>query len=112
MASKYHNRRVKADGYTFDSQAEYRRYQELRLLEQAGDIDSLRVHHRWTVFVAFKDRDGKRHRAVVYEDDFSYREGSRWIVEDVKGVRTAVFRIKEKLFRHRFPGVDFRIVEA
>jgi len=34
------------------------------------------------------------------------------VVEDVKGVQTAVFRIKEKLFRHRNPDICFRIVEA
>ena len=36
---KYGNRKVEIDGVTFDSIAEARRYQELKLLETAGEID-------------------------------------------------------------------------
>ena len=42
MPSKYNNRRVKADGHTFDSGAEYRRYRDLLMLEQAGAIHKLK----------------------------------------------------------------------
>lgn len=39
--TKYHNRKVRRDGLTFDSQKEHRRYNELLLLEQAGKIKNL-----------------------------------------------------------------------
>lgn len=42
--SKYHNTRVRADGLSFDSKAEYARYQELRLLESQGMLTELKVH--------------------------------------------------------------------
>lgn len=111
---KYNNRKVEADGYTFDSQAEYRRYCELKLMEQAGEIVELRVHERWELLAAFRRKDGTWQRAITYEDDFDYIETAtgQFVVEDVKGARTQVFRLKEKLFRANYPDFDFRIVEA
>jgi len=112
--SKYNNRKVEADGYTFDSQAEYRRYCELKLMERAGEIVELRVHERWELLAAFRRKDGIWQRAITYEDDFDYVEVATgaFVVEDVKGARTQVFRLKEKLFRANYPDFDFRIVEA
>ena len=111
---KYNNRTVDADGHTFDSQAEYRRYCDLKLLQQAGEIRDLRVHTRWELLAAFRLKDGTWQRAITYEDDFNYVEvdTDAFVVEDVKGVRTQVFRLKEKLFRANYPDFDFRIVEA
>ena len=41
MATKYHNRKVKVNGMTFDSQREYERFCELNLLQKAGVIQNL-----------------------------------------------------------------------
>lgn len=111
---KYNNRKVEADGYTFDSQAEYRRYCELKLMQQAGEISNLRVHTRWELLAAFRRKDGVWQRAITYEDDSDYVETAtgKFVVEDVKGARTQVFRLKEKLFRANYPDFDFRIVEV
>ena len=40
--NKYHNRKYSADGEVFDSKREYQRWQELKLLEKAGEIAELR----------------------------------------------------------------------
>ena len=40
--NKYHNRKYSADGEVFDSKKEYQRWQELKLLEKAGEIAELR----------------------------------------------------------------------
>lgn len=90
--SKYNNTHVTLDGYTFDSQAEMRRYQELCLLRAAGEINYLAVHPSYPLVV-----NGVP--IAIYVADFSYTEtatGSE-VVEDVKGVRTALYRIKRKL---------------
>jgi hypothetical protein len=110
--NKYGNKKVISDGFTFDSKAEYRRYQQLKLLQQAGEISGLKVHPPFRLIPSFTDGSGKRHRAVFYEADFSYTENGTEVVEDVKGVRTAVFKLKHKLLLYRHPGLDFRIVEA
>lgn len=67
----------------------------------------------------FRDSSGKRHRAIKYIADFRYRDSvGGLVIEDVKGYdkkrkkpyTTDVFKIKEKLFRNRYPDLDFRIV--
>jgi hypothetical protein len=40
---KYGNRKTEIDGYLFDSQAEARRYKELKLMQAAGEIDTLEL---------------------------------------------------------------------
>jgi hypothetical protein len=95
--SKYHNRRVSLDGYTFDSAAEARRYQELRLMEAAGELRDIEVHPRFRVEVM--GCDGKAHHICDYVSDFRYWDcrGHRFVVEDVKGVRTQAYILKRKL---------------
>ena len=104
--SKYGNRRTWRDGIAFDSASEARRYGELRLMEQAGAITNLTVHKRYPLVV-----NGQR--VAVYEADFDYYqpERARWITEDVKGVRTQVYRLKRALMKACL-GIDVTEVEA
>ena len=112
--SKYGNRKVTLDGFTFDSIAESRRYQELKLLLAAGEIAGLEIHPRYEIIPAYTRCDGKRIRATYYEADFSYwdKAASYVVVEDVKGFQTEGFRLKRKLFESGNALIDFRIVEA
>ena len=107
---KYNARKTKIDGITFDSKAEARRYRELKLLEKAGEISHLRTQPTFRLIDGGRDRDGHVIRPIDYIGDFSYYEGRQWIVEDVKGVETQVFKIKYKLFRLKYQDIDFRIV--
>jgi hypothetical protein len=110
--SKYGNRRVVADGYTFDSKAEHAEYQRLRLRERAGDISKLVVHPKYTVLESFHTSDGGSVPGIVYEADFSYIERGREIVVDVKGRQTDVFKIKKKLLLKAYPNIRFVIVQV
>lgn len=120
-APKYGNHKVEADGYTFDSKAEEARYQELLLLEAAGQIEDLTLQPVYELQPAFRDARGWKHPAITYRADFSYTEvidpdsvQGRAVVEDVKGgkgTQTSVFLLKAKLFRFRYPGVELRIIE-
>jgi hypothetical protein len=103
---------VELDGITFDSKGEAARYQELRLLEQAGEIADLRVHTRWELQPGWRDSTGKWWRPITYESDFDYMEGDEFVVEDFKGMKTQVFKLKEKLFRFLYPEFTFRITAA
>ena len=49
---KYGAKRCEEDGYTFDSLAERKRYRELKLLEQAGEIESHRESGYYVEFVS------------------------------------------------------------
>lgn len=98
------------DGICFASKAEAARYAELRLLEHAGQIADLRLQPAYLLFPAFVDRTGTTYRAITYVADFAYTEAGFSIVEDVKGVQTAVYKLKAKLFRAKYPDLDYRVL--
>lgn len=110
--SKYGNKKVTVDSVTFDSLAEARRYEQLKLMEQAGAISDLRLQPRYELQKAFKDFEGKTQRAIVYYADFSYNEGGLRVVEDVKGARSKEYLIKRKLFLYRYFDLTFREIKA
>lgn len=105
-ASKYGNVPTIVDGLRFASQAEARRYIELRLLERAGEILNLVCQPRYVL--------GSGKKPPVYVADFAYSEAGRQVAEDVKGgeaTQTPVFKLKAKLFCERYPHVELRIVK-
>lgn len=114
--TKYNNRKVTVDGYTFDSQAEYYHYLYLLSEQEAGRITDLEPHPTYTLLPRFKTAAGKWEQAVTYTPDFVYTKAvgiSRvTVAEDVKGVRTAVYVVKRKLFQHTYPDIIFQEVDA
>lgn len=102
-ASKYHARKTTVDGITFDSRREADRYLVLKGLEEDGAIENLRRQVRYELVPAF-DVDGRHYRPVFYVADFVYIDGEtgKEVVEDVKGMRTDVYRLKSKLFARRY----------
>lgn len=99
--SKYHAKRTCVDGITFDSKREADRYLVLKGMEEDGAIEDLRRQVRYELVPAF-DVDGRHYRPVCYVADFVYVEDGRTVVEDVKGMRTDVYRLKSKLFARRY----------
>jgi hypothetical protein len=100
-ASKYGNRRITVDGNSFASKREAARYGELRLLQGIGEIENLTLQPRFPLKV-----NGKL--VCTYVADFLYGktgDATSLVVEDVKGYRTEVYKIKAKLFEalHGFP---------
>lgn len=99
--SKYHAKRTSVDGIVFDSKREADRYLVLKGMEDDGAIEDLRRQVRYELIPAF-DVDGRHYRPVFYVADFVYVEDGKEIVEDVKGMRTDVYRLKSKLFARRY----------
>lgn len=99
--SKYKARKTVVDGITFDSRREADRYIVLKSMEENGAIENLRRQVRYELVPAF-DVDGRHYRPIFYVADFSYREDGKEVVEDVKGMRTDVYRLKSKLFAKRY----------
>lgn len=99
--SKYHARKTTVDGITFDSKREASRYLALKGMEEEGIIEDLRRQVRYELVPAF-DVDGRHYRPVFYVADFVYVEDGEEVVEDVKGMRTDVYRLKSKLFAKRY----------
>ena len=107
---KYNAQPTEIDGIRFDSKREAKRYQELQMLAAAGEIHALQLQPRFELQPSFK-RNGKTVRAIHYVADFQYVENGRVIVEDTKGMETAVFKLKKKLFLFTYPDVELRIVK-
>lgn len=128
--TKYHAKKTEVDGITFDSMKEAKRYQELKILEAAGQIKDLRLQVPYELIPAMREPDtiGKRggkikgkliERAVIYKADFVYLEKldisfsdqEKWeeVVEDVKGMRTKEYILKRKLMLYRY-GIRIREV--
>lgn len=104
--SKYHAKKTVVDGITFDSRKEADRYLVLKGMEEDGSIEDLRRQVRYELVPAF-DADGKHYRPVYYVADFVYVEDGHDVVEDVKGMRTDVYKLKSKLFARRY-GMSIR----
>lgn len=97
---KYMAVKTVVDGETFDSKKEARRYQELKMLEQCGEIFDLCRQVKFELIPTQKIH-GKTERSCSYIADFVYKkrtpDGAETIVEDTKGFKTAEYIIKRKL---------------
>lgn len=90
--AKYHNVKVTADGVTFDSQKEHRRFLMLMEAVRLGVIYDLRLQQNFTLVEGFTKPDGERVRPVVYKADFVYR------VNDVAGASPLVVDIDDYMY--------------
>lgn len=99
--NKYHNTRITVDGMKFDSKKEYNRYCQLRTLERAGIIKNLERQVEYILIDKFKTPDGTQ-RKTSYIADFKYIENGEMIVEDVKGFKTDVYKLKKKMMFDKY----------
>ena len=113
--SKYGAQKTTVDGEEFDSKKEARRYRELLLLQRAGKIAGLDRQVKYEIIQEHREPDtvGPRggvkkgkiiEKARYYVADFVYydSETSSLVVEDCKGYRTDVYRIKKALMYDRY----------
>lgn len=91
--SKYRNKKTNG----FDSKREANRYMELSLLQNAHMISNLRTQVKYELI----PQCGKQ-RPAYYIADFVYQIGDSTIVEDAKGYRTDVYKLKKKLMKWRY----------
>lgn len=103
--SKYNSRKTVIDGITFDSKKEAKRYIELKKKQDEGEITDLRLQVPFELVPSFTiEIDGKKRkrRNIRYIADFTYYENGQKVVEDVKGRKTEVYKIKKKIFEYKF----------
>lgn len=111
--SKYGAKKINIDGEIFDSKREAKRWQELKLREDLGLISDLRRQVKYVLVPAQREPDtvgarGGIHRGkliereVAYYADFTYKQNGETVVEDVKGMRTEVYKVKRKLMLERY----------
>lgn len=94
--NKYHAKKITTQDGRFDSQAEMRRWEELKILERAGEIKNLQRQVRFEIIPKIG-----RLRAIFYVADFVYDLGGKAVVEDKKGFKTRLYRLKARLMLWR-----------
>ena len=92
--TKYKAKKTKVDGITFDSKREAG-YLDLKTLEMHKRIRDLKLQPCFP----FKYDDKVMFK---YYADFEYYENDEYIVEDVKGVKTPVYKLKKKLIEAQY----------
>lgn len=92
----------KTNGYDSKKEAFYA--SQLKLLLQQGEIRDYEEQKVFELLPKQVDENGKcLFRAIKYIADFCfYDKDGNYHVQDVKGVKTKEFSIKEKLFYHRY----------
>ena len=102
----------------YDSQREFQRHNELRLLERAGEIHDLTWQFPLLIQETFR-YNNQTIQAIQYIADFRYfcAGDDQPTIEDVKGldvntgrhILTKDFRLKWKLLKFRYPKYQFVI---
>lgn len=102
--NKYHNKKVIYNGIKFDSKKEMQRYKDLELLESTDYICNLELQKKFLLQEGYTNAKGKKIRPIYYIADFYYYDyiDNKWVVEDTKGVRTEVYKLKKKLFEYKY----------
>ena len=104
--SKYGAQPTVVDGVRFDSKKEAARYQELLMRQRAGEIHGLELQPEFPLYVWDTVNKTATHIGK-YVADFTYTERDQSVVEDVKGMKTPVYRLKKKMVEAQY-GVTIR----
>ena len=120
---KIYHKKTEVDGIVFDSQTEAEYYQYLKELKKNKQIKNFTMQDEFILQEKFIIVDGKRINgsdkefkkaqkanpgctiaAIKYIADFTvyHNDGSVQVV-DVKGQKTADFKLKEKMFNYMYP---------
>lgn len=107
--AKYHAQKSIVNGITFASKKEGERYRELFMQQAVGWISELTLQPKFVLQERFKDNNFRWQLPIWYVADFQYfdKQSEMVIVEDVKGFKTPVYRLKKKLFLMKFPHLKF-----
>ena len=125
--SKYKAVKTTIDGITFDSKKEAKRYTELKFLEKAGHITHLELQPEYQITIngakICKYKADFRYFTVRQENrEQCYNSKGEWqtptitgdkegqIVEDTKGFKTPIYRLKKRLVEACYPGTQIKEV--
>ena len=106
--NKYNNKITELDGIKFHSRKEAARYSQLKLYEKGKLISDLRLQVKYELIPKLVI-NGKSERAISYVADFVYFDTVNKIevVEDTKGMRTDIYKIKYRLMK-LIHGIDIK----
>lgn len=118
---RQHKYRAKAvvcpeTGAYFDSKGEYRRWQDLKLLERAGQITDLERQVKYPLSIngrpiKIRSKGYPAGRQCTLTLDYRYFEDGTLVVEDFKGYDTPASRLRRAVFEAQY-GIPVRITGA
>lgn len=100
--SKYHAVKEVVDGIKFASKKEASRYRQLKLMEQAKAIQDLHLQVKFPLV-----KKSQYGREIKYIADFTYYDNGKLVVEDTKGYRTDVYKLKKRLMAELY-GIEIK----
>lgn len=100
--NKYKSKITYIDNHRFHSQKEARRYVELKLEQDAGNITDLELQPRYELRAWPQHVEMGPVKLCTYVADFRYVRDGNLIIEDVKGMRTAMYILKKKLMKANY----------
>lgn len=137
---KINHKKEIIDGIVFDSKTEANYYVYLKEQKELGEVIDFTMQQTFVLqpkYIYFNgeliveddirykdvDKERKRHnknnpdnkinivQGIKYIADFdvTYKDGTRKVI-DVKGIKTADFILKEKMFNFRYPHLNFECV--
>lgn len=105
MFNKYHNKKLDTPDGKFDSKYEYQKWCELKLLEKAGEISSLKRQVKLELIPKIKTNI-ETFRSISYYADFMYIDGDKKIIYESKGYKTKEYLIKKRLLINKYVLVE------
>lgn len=91
--NKYNAKKIHIDGYRFDSKKESERYIHLKYMLDKGQIKDLKMQVKFAIV-------GEFGHICNYYADFTYIDcNGKFVVEDVKGYKTDVYKLKKKMMK-------------
>jgi hypothetical protein len=97
--TKYSNVKVIIDGIKIDSKKEGAHYYKLKDQLAAGKISNLTLQPKFDIAQSVI-LDGTKRRIRYYIADFSYIDSAgKLVVEDVKGFKTEMYKLKRHLVK-------------
>ena len=102
--SKYSAKKTMVGDKKFDSKKEAKRFVELTLMEKAKAIQDLKTQVKFPLI-----KKSAHGREIVYIADFVYYEDGKMVVEDTKGFKTDVYKLKKRLMAELY---DIEIKET
>lgn len=103
-SSKYNNQKTN----WYDSKKECDRAFQLECLEKAWIISDLKKQVTFVLQEWYIKKTWELIRPITYKADFTYIKEWKMIIEDVKWVKTEVYKIKKKLFEYRYPDMEIK----
>lgn len=105
---KYNNTKIIIDNIKFDSKLEANFYVYLR---DNPDVHFLTLQNKYELQPKFK-RGKKTIREINYIADFNFHYKGQNYVIDSKGMKTAVFLIKQKMLLYKHPDLNFYAISS